>query len=156
MYRLGLLIAVLALSAGFAATAEATPPRSASGTQTLLDITITPVRVAGPNEIYDIVSTATIDGTFTGTLTSHLTEVLHPSGDSNIRGEATCTCAIDGRSGVAVFRSEGTITGDPFSLEARLSLTAATEDLTGLEAQLTVVWDGVSLATYSGTYHFDP
>jgi hypothetical protein len=54
-----------------------------------------------------------------------------------------------------VFRQVAKITGDPFLYEDTKTVISATGGLAGLHATLGVVWDG-GVATYTGTYHFDP
>jgi hypothetical protein len=120
-----------------------------------VDLSITPAGVAGGNEMYHILATATLGGTFVGTLESDLNEVVHPTGNSTVNGTETCVCTVDGRTGTVVFRTEAKITGDPFFLEDKKTVVEASGGLAGLHANLSVRWDG-GLATYSGSYHFDP
>jgi hypothetical protein len=80
--------------------------------------------------------------------------VLHPTGNSTVKGIETCVCTVDGRSGTVVFRQVATITGDPFLYEDKKTIISATEGLAGLHGSISVRWDG-GLATYTGAYHFD-
>lgn len=155
MHRLAPFVGALVLAVVFAATAGATKPLPASGTVTVGDLSITPIGVAGGNEMYEIVSTATLSGTFSGTLSSNATEVLHPTGNSTIQGIETCVCTVDGRSGTVVFRQVAKITGDPFFYEDKKTVISAAGGLAGLHGNISVQWDGGDLSTYTGSYHFD-
>jgi Protein of unknown function (DUF3224) len=155
MHRLAALVGTLVLAALLAAPTGAAPPLSASGTVTVVDLSITPLGQSGSTESYHIVSVSTLDGDFSGTLTSDSVEVLNPTGNSTIQGTETCICTVAGRSGTVVFRQVAKITGDPFLYEDTKTVISATGRLAGLHATLAVVWDG-GVATYTGAYHFDP
>lgn len=142
------------LAVVFAATAGATSPAPASGTVTVIDLSITPIGAAGSNDLFHIVATGALDGTFAGTLDTDSIEVLHPTGNSTIRGTETCVCTVAGRTGTVVFRTEAKITGDPFFYQDKKTVISATGGLAGLHAELSVQWDG-GVATYTGSYHFD-
>jgi hypothetical protein len=154
MRTVALLSCLVALSLVAAAAAGATRPQPASGTLELIDLSITPTGVAGANETDHIVATATLHGTFAGTLESDLHEVLHPTGNSTVSGIETCVCTVDGRTGTVVFRTEAKITGDPFLLQDKKTILSASGGLAGLHGSLSVRWDG-GIATYTGSYHFD-
>jgi hypothetical protein len=155
MHRLAALVGTVALAALFAASTGAAPPLSASGTVTIVNLSITPLGQSGSTELYHVVSVSTLDGDFSGTLTSDSIEVLNPTGNSTIRGTETCICTVGGRSGTVVFRQVAKITGDPFLYEDAKTVISAIGGLAGLHANLAVAWDG-GVATYTGTYHFDP
>jgi hypothetical protein len=154
MRTFALLSSLLVLSFAVVATAGASRPKAASGTLELVDLSITPTGAAGANETDRIVATATLHGTFAGTLESDLHEVLHPTGNSTVSGIETCVCTVDGRTGTVVFRTEAKITGVPFLLEDKKTILSATGGLAGLHGSLSVRWDG-GVATYTGSYHFD-
>ena len=154
VYRLAPLAGALILAVVFATMAGATKPRSASGTVTVVGLSITPIGTAGGNSTFHIVATATLDGTFAGTLDTDSIEVLHPTGNSTIRGTETCVCTVDGRTGTVVFRTEAKIVGDPFFYQDKKTVISATGGLAGLHSELSVQWDG-GIATYRGSYRFD-
>jgi hypothetical protein len=154
MHRLAPLVGALILAVVFATMAGATKPQTVNGTVTIIELSITPIGAAGGNGLFHIVATATLDGTFSGTLDTDSTEVLHPTGNSTVRGTETCVCTVDGRTGIVVFRTEAKITGDPFFYQDAKTVISATGGLAGLHGELSVHWDG-GVATYSGSYHFD-
>lgn len=155
VHRLALLLSVIVLAAGFAATAGATKPGAASGTIEVGSIDFTS-HVEGSNEFVHITSTGITTGTLSGPQVAEYDEVVHPTGNSTLQGSVICEpCTVDGRTGTVVFRQVGTIVGDPFFLDVRSVAVSATGGLAGLHANLVILWDGVGPATYSGTYHFD-
>jgi hypothetical protein len=159
MHRRALLLGVLALSVGFAATAGAAPPATATGTISAEDFEFAEV-VRGPNLFVHIQTTGAMDGTFAGSQVSTYDEVVNATGSSTLQGTLVCDpCTVDGRLGRVVFDQVGSITigGEPFfSLELRTVAVSATGGLAGLRANLVVRWDGESDATYEGWYRLGP
>jgi hypothetical protein len=154
VHRLALFVGALAVAVGFVATAGATKPAAASGTVTVVDLSVTPIGGAGGNGMFHILATGTLDGTFAGTLDTDSIEVLHPTGNSTVRGTETCVCTVDGRTGTVVFRTEAKIVGDPFFYQDKKTVISTTGGLADLHGELSVRWDG-GIATYTGSYHFD-
>lgn len=155
MTKKALLYATMAVALLAAAAADAMPPTPAAGTLEIVDLSITPISVAGRNEQYHIVATATLSGTFGGSLESDSIEMLHPTGNSTIRSTETCQCTVEGRSGTVVFATVARITGDPFFYEDKKTVVSATGGLAGLRATMSVRWDG-AVATYTGSYQLAP
>lgn len=103
------LLLTLLLAAG--ATLVAVQPASASAPTTAAGtffFVAAPVssdfRTADGNTFVTLFFPAgVLTGDITGTFTEQLRVVTHPGGSQNVHGNATCTCAVAGRTGVLVF-----------------------------------------------------
>jgi hypothetical protein len=79
-----------------------------------------------------------LTGDFTGTFTEQLQVVTHSDGSQNVHGNATCTCAVAGRTGVLVFDN---ITGttNPSGVGNAHFVLSGSGGLAGLHGQGTAV-----------------
>lgn len=146
--RTSVALLALATAAVWTGPAAAGPPADASGTILPTSRTVTDVREADGNVFETRIVTRAISGTFLGTIVSNVEAVIHPTGESNFHGFETCTCTVEGRAGMVVFRFQGrTVDGVP---HARLVAVSASGGLNGLHAVLEV--EG---RVYSGRYHFE-
>jgi len=150
-----LLVAVVVLLAGMAATgAAASPPISASGTLTYQSATFNSIRSAGGNTIIDLSATVAYTGTFNGTSTLHGTLILHPGGTANFHDVETFTGTVNGVPGTVTFNLNGS--SDAASVVSATDvIVGASGDLVGLHGVLTeaaVVLDPAvgPVGTYSG------
>jgi hypothetical protein len=148
-----LFLAVVAVGAVGAVPATATPPSSLSGAFTVVDATTTSVRTAGGNTFITLERVAAISGTFTGTGRDSVLLVMHRNGTTSIRGEGTCVCTVDGRTGTFDYRFEGAGTF-PTSAAGQFTIGHGTGGLEGLHAQGTFSGD-FFVANVEGQYHFD-
>ena len=138
--------------------ALATTPSEGSGTFTFTTpIPSGPPRTADGNTFFSLTATETIHLAIEGIATVQFTQVVHASGESNVRGVITCAvCSIGGRSGMAVFRFEGNGAFTPASpLAGQFVVLSASGGLSGLHGEGTFSSiDGGG--TYTFSWHFDP
>jgi hypothetical protein len=101
---LTLLLAAGATSA-VAQPASASTPIPAAGTFFFVAAPVpSDFRMAGGNTFVTLFFPAgVLTGDITGTFTEQLRVVTHSDGSQNVHGNATCTCAVAGRTGVLVF-----------------------------------------------------
>jgi hypothetical protein len=134
----------------------ASPPQSASGTIVITGQVVTSARQAGPNTIITGVTTFTLSGDVSGPASYEFRQVNHADGSLNSSGIVTCACTIQGRTGTAVFRIEGTGSlGPPVLFSGHSTVVDATGGLEGLHGVFTFDQVGFT-ATYEGQYHFEP
>ena len=128
-------------------------PAPASGTIQITSVVTNSVRQADGNTILDATLTGFTTGTFSGQFVEHLEEVVHPTGDSNIQGTATCACAVAGvGAGTIVFGFNAT--GEPGgALSGHYEIISATGGASGAHSQGTLSSPNGFVATYSGQVH---
>ena len=104
----------MALSLGLPAAVSASSPQQVTFGQTVTSDVFVSARPAGASGNTRFVDVAT--GEFTGAVVGAFTEtdyfLLHADGTGNFHGVDTCTCTIDGRSGILVIRYTGTMAAD--------------------------------------------
>ena len=66
-----------------------------------------------------------VTGDITGTFTEQLNVVTHPDGSQNIHGNATCACAVAGRTGTLVFDNVAGTTNPSGVSEAHFVLSGS-------------------------------
>ena len=150
---LKLLVLVVAVSAALAAPASATPPSPVTGSFAVVSATTTSTRAAGGNTFTTLTRTATVSGTFTGTATDEVLLVMHANDTTSLRGEGTCVCTVDGRSGTFDYRFVGSGVF-PTSGSGRYVVGHGTGGLAGLHASGPFSGD-FFVANLGGQYHFD-
>jgi hypothetical protein len=99
-----------------------------------------------------------LTGDITGTFTEQLHIVTHPDGSQNVKGNATCTCAVAGRTGTLVFDNiAGTANASGVS-EAHYVLSGS-GGLADFHGQGTAIVSPTSqglVGVYTARYSFDP
>ena len=149
-----LLVLVVAVSVALpAAPASATPPSPVIGTFAVVTATTTSTRTAGGNTFVTLTRTAVVSGTFTGTTTDEVLLVMHPNGTTSLRGEGTCVCTAEGRSGTFDYRFRGSGIF-PTSGSGTYVVGHGTGGLAGLHAEGPVSGD-FFVANLGGRYHFE-
>jgi hypothetical protein len=148
-----LLVLVVAASAALAAPASATPPSPIAGTFAVVTATTTSTRTAGGNTFITLTRTAVLSGTFTGTTTDEVLLVMHANGTTSLRGEGTCVCTIEGRSGTFDYRFGGSGVF-PTSGSGRYVAGHGTGGLSGFHAEGPFAGD-FAVSNVGGQYHFD-
>ena len=99
-----------------------------------------------------------LTGDITGTFTEQLSFVTHSDGSQNLHGNATCTCAVAGRTGVLVFDN---ITGttNPSGVGNAHFVLSGSGGLADLHGQgtaiITQTWRG-PVGVYTAQYSFGP
>jgi hypothetical protein len=97
--------------------------------------------------------TAALAGTFTGTTTDTVRLVMHSNGTTSIRGEGTCVCTVEGRTGTFAYRFVGSGTF-PTLVSGHYVAGHGTGGLEGLHGRGS--FSGTFfVASLDGTYHFD-
>ena len=147
------LVLVVAASAALAAPASATPPSPVTGAFSVVTATTTSTRTAGGNTFITLTRVAAVSGTFTGTTTDEVLLVMHASGTTSLRGEGTCVCTVEGRSGTFDYRFGGSGIF-PTSGSGRYVVGHGTGGLAGLHAAGPFSGD-FAVANLGGRYHFD-
>ena len=140
----------LALALPVSAAGEHMP---ATGGIRVTSAIFTSSRAADGNTILTAMLAGDISGTFSGTFTEQLREVIHPAGEANIKGTATCACTVGGvGAGTAIFGFDAT--GEPSgALSGRFEILSATGGLSGLLGQGTFTSPNGFVGTYSGQIH---
>jgi hypothetical protein len=99
-----------------------------------------------------------LTGDITGTFTEQLSFVTHPDGSQNLHGNATCTCAVAGRTGVLVFDNIAGTTSPSGVSNAHFVLSGS-GGLAGLHGQGTAIVTPTPqgpLGVYTAQYSFGP
>lgn len=149
------LLVVTAVAVGVVAIpALASPPTPSTGTFSLVTATVTSMKTAGGNTFLTVTRTAALTGTYTGTSTDTARIVIHADGSANITGSGVCACTVDGRSGTAEYRFEGSGIF-PAVLEGHYVIGHGTGALDGLHAEGPFAGSFTSVV-YGGQRHFDP
>jgi hypothetical protein len=95
-------------------------------------------------------------GDITGTFSERLNIVTHPDGSQNLQGNATCTCAVAGRTGTLVFDNITGTTNSSGISDAHFVLSGS-GGLAGLHGQGTAIVSPTSqgpLGVYTAQYSF--
>ena len=98
-----------------------------------------------------------VTGDITGTFTEQLNVVTHSDGSQNIHGNATCACAVAGRTGTLVFDNIVGTTNPSGLSEAHFVLSGS-GGLAGLHGQGTAVVSPTPrgpFGVYTAQYSFD-
>jgi hypothetical protein len=143
--------------------AAASTPSAASGTITQTGIVAFDLRTAGPNVIIEQTVVGTIDGTLSGTFEDTLRVVIHPNGDFTAQGSGSCSCTVDGMSGVVeyVVSDTGEVVDGVPTFAGRQVITGTSGDLAGLSGVLQIEgtvneMTNLSVIAYSGGIHTRP
>jgi hypothetical protein len=137
---------------------------AASGSFVQSAITSLDAQTAGGNTILSQTSNGVISGTLSGPFEDDLKVVIHPNGKFNAHFTMTCTCTVDGQSGVLkIVANDGGEMLSP-SLAAfagRSTITGGTGDLSDLRGVLQIegtvdLTTGLSTYSYSGNLHRQP
>jgi hypothetical protein len=159
MRRLTLATVLVVAFAGFAtAPAAASPPKTASGTFSLLSDAFTPIRNAGRNSFFLEQASPSYAGDLVGVASD--VDVFVARGDYfHAHGTETCTgCTIGGRGPgafKAVFTYKGVSTASGFTYSGHLTFLGGSGGLSGLHGQGTI-WGNESANYYSFRYFFTP
>jgi hypothetical protein len=139
--------AVVAAAFVFAASAAA-DNSPASGALVFTSASLTLDRTADGNSFYSQTNTGAISGTFSGPFVTEIRLIVHSDGSDEFVGTRTCTCTVDGKIGIVVFRLVGNgIFGA--LVQGTFTVLSATDELEGLHGEADFV--GVfGATTYSG------
>jgi hypothetical protein len=99
-----------------------------------------------------------LTGDITGTFTEQLRTVTHSDGFQNVHGNATCTCAVAGRTGVLVFDNIAGTT-NPSGVSNAHFVLSGSGGLAGLHGQGTAIVTPTPqgpLGVYTAQYSFSP
>jgi len=99
-----------------------------------------------------------LTGDITGTFTEQLHIVTHPDGSQNVKGNATCTCAVAGRTGTLGFDNIAGTTNPSGVSEAHfvLSGSGGLADLHGQGTAIVSPTPQGLVGVYTAQYSFDP
>jgi hypothetical protein len=158
MRRLALATVSVVAIAGFATgPAAASPPKTASGSFSLLSDEFTPIRDAGRSGFYLEQASRSYSGGLVGVASD--VDVFVARGDYfHAHGTETCTdCTIGGRRGAftAVFTYKGVSTATGFTYSGHLTFVGGSGGLSGLHGQGTFSGDETA-NSYSLSYSFTP
>jgi hypothetical protein len=159
MRRLALATILVVALAGFATgPAAASPPKTASGTFSLLSDAFTPIRDAGANSFFLEQASPSYAGDLVGVASD--VDVFVARGDYfRAHGTETCTdCTIGGRGPgdfTAVFTYEGASNATGFTYSGHLTFLGGTGGLSGLHGGGTFSGNEAA-SNYSYSYFFTP
>jgi len=99
-----------------------------------------------------------LTGDITGTFTEQLHVVTHSDGSQNVKGNATCTCAVAGRTGTLVFDNIAGTTNPSGVSEAHfvLSGSGGLADLHGQGTAIVSPTPQGPVGVYTAQSSFDP
>jgi hypothetical protein len=114
------------------------------------------IRQAGGNTIVTRELTQAWSGGLSGTAEVAQTTVNHPNGEFTSQVTATCTCTVQGVSGILYLRSQGSSDPNAEIFHGRWTIVGGEGGLAGLHGQGTSsqVFPGPVL--YEGEVHFAP
>lgn len=116
-------------------------------------------RIADGNTFVTLTfSAGVLTGDITGTFTEQLSIVTHADGSQNVKGNATCTCTVAGRTGTLVFDNIAG-TGNAAGVSEAHYVLSGSGGLAGLQGQGTAVVSPTPqglLGVYSAQYAFQP
>jgi hypothetical protein len=112
------------------------------------------VRTAGENTMITGTYPFTVSGTITGTAVDQARIVFHPNGKFTFEILDTCTCTVDGQSGILVSRLTGR--GEGTSYRGEWTVLSGTDSLTNFHFHGTFVGSLGVGGSYTGQIHFDP
>ena len=98
-----------------------------------------------------------VTGDITGSFSEQLHIVTHPDGSQNVHGNATCTCAVSGRTGTLVFDNIAG-TADTSGVSEAHFVLSGSGGLAGLHGQGTAVVSPTQqgpVGVYTAQYSFD-
>ena len=164
MTRLQIRMLSLPLAAAAALVAvqpvAASTPVSASGTFFFVAAPVaSDFRTADGNTFVTLSFPAgVLTGDITGTFTEQLQIVTHPDGSQNVKGNATCTCEVSGRSGMLVFDNiAGTANSSGVSAAHYvLSGSGGLADLHGQGTAIVTPTPQGLVGDYTAQYSFGP
>ena len=99
-----------------------------------------------------------LTGDITGSFTEQLSTVTHSDGSQNVHGNATCTCAVAGRTGVLVFDNIAG-TANPSGVSNAHFVLSGSGGLAGLHGQGTAIVTPTPqgpFGVYTAQYSFGP
>jgi hypothetical protein len=141
-FRMRLLTSLLAVGATLIAVqpAAASTPVPVAGTFFFMaPPLLSDFRMAGGNAFVTLsFSAGVVTGDITGNFTEQLHVVTHPDGSGSVHGNATCTCAVGGRTGTLVFDNIAGTTNPSGVSEAHFVLSGSS-GLAGLHGQGTAI-----------------
>jgi hypothetical protein len=159
-FRVRLLTSVLAAGAALVAVqpVAASTPTSVAGTFFFVAPPVpSGFRIAGGNAFVTLSFPAgVVTGDITGKFTEQLHVVTHPDGSGNVHGNATCTCAVGGRTGTLVFDNIAGTTNTSGVSQAHFVLSGS-GGLAGLDGQGTAIVSPTAqgpLGVYTAQYSF--
>jgi hypothetical protein len=164
MIRLPMRMLTLLLAAGAALVAvqpvAASSPLSVAGTFFFMAAPVpSDFRRAGGNAFVTLSFPAgVVTGDISGNFTEQLHVVTHLDGSQNLHGNATCTCAVAGRTGTLVFDNIAGTTNTSGVSEAHFVLSGS-GGLADLHGQGTAIVSPTQLGPvgiYAAQYSFDP
>lgn len=85
---------------------------TAQGTFTIVSRILINVRQDGQNKIYSYTLQEVDYGDTMGSYTSEETDIVHPDNTSSFSGSSTCTCTVNGKSGILMWSYTGTSTAN--------------------------------------------
>jgi Protein of unknown function (DUF3224) len=161
-FRMRMLTPLLAAGAALVAVqpVAASTPISVVGTFFFVAAPVpSDFRTAGGNTFVTLSFPAgVLTGDISGNFTEQLHVVTHPDGSGNVRGNASCTCAVAGRTGTLVFDNIAGTTNAAGVSEAHFVLSGS-GGLATLHGQGTAIVSPTPqgpVGVYSAQYSFNP
>jgi hypothetical protein len=140
--------------------ASASTPTAAAGTFFFVAAPVpSDFRTAGGNTFVTLFFPAgVLTGDITGTFTEQLRVVTHSDSSQNVHGNATCTCAVAGRTGVLVFDNIAGTTNPSGVGNAHFVLSGAggLADLHGQGTAIITPTPQGPFGVYTAQYSFGP
>jgi hypothetical protein len=161
-FAMRMLTPLLAVGAALVAVQPvgASAPVSVAGTFFFVAAPVpSDFRAAGGNTFVTLFFPAgVVTGDITGSFTEQLHTVTHPDGTQNVRGNATCTCTVGGRTGTLVFDNI-VGTANAAGVSAAHFVLSGSGGLADLHGQGTAIVSPTRLGpvgVYTAQYSFDP
>jgi hypothetical protein len=142
---------LLAIGLVVARVAAATPPAQATGNGTITGGVITVDRIADGNRFLNITTSGTLTGTFAGSFTYQIEEVVHEDGSVNFHGFGTFTGTTPCGSSTTAFENDGSGPAT-FIVSGHIATVDNAESTANVHSVIDFAQFGLTF-TYSGTFH---
>jgi hypothetical protein len=139
------------------AVAYADEPTPVSGTRERVGpFTNVTIQEVGGNTIITRDATQVWSGGISGTAQVHVTQFNHPNGEFTLQSSATCTCTVDGVTGILYVNSQGHSDPNSRIFLGTWTIVGGEGDLAALRGQGTQSQVPPAPVLYEGSVHFEP
>jgi hypothetical protein len=152
-----IVIALMMLPMAVASMAYADEPTSVSGTrQGVGPVRNRVVQEAGGNTIITSEITQVWTGGISGIAEVQRRQINHPNGEFTTHTFSTCTCTVDGVTGILYLNTQGNSDPNEQLFSGTWVIVGGEGDLAGLQGQGTATQVFPAPVLYEGTVHFQP
>jgi hypothetical protein len=152
-----LMAALMVLPIAVAPMAYADQPTSVSGTRAAVGpVRNRVVQEVGANTIVTSEITQVWTGDISGTAEVQRRQINHPNGEFTTHTFATCTCTVDGVTGILYVNTQGNSDPNERLFSGTWIIVGGEGDLEGLHGQGSIYQIFPAPSVYEGAMHFEP